>query len=237
MKVRTPLLLLLALAFCPKQMHAGELPEILRSVLQMDTSFQSISCKIEVTLDVPGLSMPEKEIELMLEKGKKPRMKSKGITLLPKHGIIGQYREFLEMDCQAIPMSEKGDTVVYKVVSLDHKSDWTTVDMAITRTDAKIHSMLISTRKNGEYLVRHFYGNKYELFPERTEVSFEAMPLKLPLKFLGKQEGMEILADTDEPVTGKIILQYSDITWEKTSGAAEPTETVETVEVANPSED
>ncbi|MGW8314538.1 MAG: hypothetical protein ACWGNV_02980 [Bacteroidales bacterium] len=222
-----PLSMLLLLAFCPKHIRAGELPELLMSVLQTDTSFQSISCKIEVTLDVPGLSMPDKEIALRLEKGKKPRMKSEGITLLPKHGIIGQYRDFLETDCQAIPISENGDTMVYKVVSLDHKTDWTTVDMTITKRDAKIHSMLISTRKNGEYLVRHFYGDEKDFFPEQTEVSFEAMPLKLPLKFLGKQEGMEILSDTEGPVTGRIILQYSDITWEKSGGSSKNAESEE----------
>lgn len=223
MRIRILILLLLFPAYCLKGVDADELPEILKAVLQTDTSFLSISCNIEVTLDVPGLSMPEKEIELRLEKGKKPRIKGDGITLLPKHGIIGQYRKFLELDCQAIPISERGDTMVYKVVSLDKKSDWTTVDLTITRSDAKIHSMLISTRKNGEYLVRHFYGEDAALFPEQTEVSFEAMPLKLPLKFLGKQEGVEFLADQDGPVTGRIILQYSDIIWEKT---AEPAESV-----------
>ncbi len=215
--MKSPLVYLLLLfpAFCPKPLHAGELPEILKSVLQMDTSFQSISCKINVTLDVPGLSMPEKEVDLRLEKGKKPEIKSKGITLLPKHGIIGQYREFLELDCQAIPIRENGDTVVFKVVSLDKRTDWTTVDLTLTRPEGNIHSMLISTRKNGEYLVRHYYGSEDEFLPQRTEISFEAMPLKLPLKFLGKQEGMEILPDNDGPVTGKIILQYSDVSWEK----------------------
>jgi hypothetical protein len=217
MKYPVLCLLLILPMFGLKPLHAGELPEILKSVLQMDTSFQSISCKINVTLDVPGLNMPEKEVDFRLEKGKKPQIKSEGITLLPKHGIIGQYREFLDLDCQAIPIRENGDTLVYKVVSLEKKTDWTTVDLTLTRPEGKIQSMLISTRKNGEYLVRHFYGPVNEFFPQRTEISFESMPLKLPLKFLGKQEGMEILPENDGPVTGKIILQYSDISWERST--------------------
>jgi hypothetical protein len=224
MRIRRFIFILLFPAFCVKGADAGELPEILKTVLQADTSFLSISCNVKVILDVPGLSMPEKEISLRLEKGRKPEIKGEGITLLPKHGIIGQYRDFLEMDCQAIPVIESGDTIVYKVVSLEKRSDWTTVDMTITRSDAKIHEMLISTRKNGEYLVRHFYGEEPALFPERTEVSFEAMPLKLPLKFLGKQEGIEFLADQDGPVTGRIILQYSDITWERITEPDEPSD-------------
>ena len=201
-----------------KGVNAQELPDILQEVLKTDTAFQSISCRIAIKLDVPGLNMPEKEIELKLEKGKKPKIESKGITILPKHGILGQYREFLEMDCQAIPIRENEDTIIYKLVSLDRKSDWVTVDLAVTKSEAKIQSMLISTRKNGEYLVRHFYSPEFEYFPEQTEISFEAMPLELPLKFLGRQEGMELTSGVKGPVTGKIILRYSEITWTKLPG-------------------
>ena len=193
---------------------AQNLPEILQEVLRTDTAFVSLSCKINIELDVPGLSMPPKEVELNLEKGEKPRIKGEGITVLPRHGIIGHYRDFLEMDCQAIPLGEHGDTIIYKVVSLDKKTDWITVDFELGKSDAKIHSMLISTRKNGEYLVRHSYAYDTDFFPARTEISFEAMPLKLPLKFMGKQEGMDTLIDTDDPVTGRIILSYSHISWE-----------------------
>lgn len=205
---------LLMLAGCwLKGAYAGELPEVLKEVLKADTAYQSISCNINIELDVPGFEMPEKVVELTLEKGKKPKIESKGITILPKHGIIGQYRDFLEMDCQAIPISENGDTIVYKLVSLEKRSDWVTLDITVTQSEARVHSMLISTRKNGEYLIRHTYGPEYEFFPEQTEISFEAVPLKLPLKFMGKQEGIYAVSDHKGPVTGKIILQYSDITW------------------------
>ena len=183
-------LLLLQFVFWQKEANATELPEILQEVLRIDTAYQSISCKIDIKLDVPGLNMPEKTIELKLEKGKKPKIKSSGIIILPKHGIIGQYREFLETDCQAIPIRENEDTIVYKVVSLDEKTDWVTVDVAVTQSEVRIHSMLISTRKSGEYLVRQFYGPELEYFPEQTEISFEAVPLKLPLKFMGKTGGI-----------------------------------------------
>ena len=103
------------LACCCSQTLATELPEILQSVLQSDTSYQWISCNIDIELDVPGVHMPEKEIELRLEKGKKPKIKSEGITILPKHGVIGQYQDFLNVNCQAIPLKTGEDTLVYKV--------------------------------------------------------------------------------------------------------------------------
>ena len=194
-----------------KQTGAQELPELLQEVLKNDTAYQSISCKIEIQIEVPGLNIPNKHIELEIEKGKKPKMKSKGLIILPKRGIIGQYNEFLDLACQAIPMGENGDTVVYKVVSLDKKTDWVTVDVTLTKSDVKVRSMLIATRKNGEYQVDHFYGPHSGIFPERTEISFEAMPLKLPLKFMGQQEELEALPEKDGPVSGKVVLRYSDI--------------------------
>jgi hypothetical protein len=170
---------------------------------------------MHIKLDVPGLDMPEKEVELQLEKGKKPQIKGEGITVLPRHGILGQYRKFLEVDCQSIPMQEEGDTLVYKVVSLDKKTDWVTVDFTLTRSDVKIHSMLISTRKHGEYLVRHVYGPGSEFFPEQSEISFEAMPLKLPLKFMGKQERKDLKLEQQGPLSGKVFLRYSELSLEK----------------------
>lgn len=214
MKLRIlSLILVVQFGMWLKEVRANELPEILQKVLKADTAYQSISCRIEIELDVPGLSMPEKEIGLSLEKGKKPRIESDGITILPRHGIIGQYREFLDLECQVIPIRENGDTLVYKVVSLERRSDWVTVDLVVTGSDAKIHSMLVATRKNGEYLIHHMYGDEAFIFPERTEISFEAMPLKLPLKFMGRQEGVEFLTEDRGPVTGKVILRYSDISW------------------------
>jgi hypothetical protein len=125
---------------------------------------------------------------------------------------LGQYRKFLDVDCQSIPIREQGDTIVVKVVSLDKKTDWVTVDFTLTRTEVRIHSMLISTRKHGEYLVQHFYGPDSEFFPEQSEISFEAMPLKLPLKFLGKQERWDLKMEEKGPLSGKVFLRYTELT-------------------------
>lgn len=193
------------------ELGAQNLPDILQEVLRADTAYRSLVCNVNIELDVPGLSMPPKEVEITLEKGKKPKIKGEGITVLPRHGIIGQYREFLDVNCQAITIRETSDTIVYKLVSLDKKTEWITVDFELTKRDARIHSMLISTRKNGEFLVRHRYKVDSEIFPEQTIISFEAMPLKLPLKFMGKPEGMDSMMNKNDPVNGEIFLRYSNI--------------------------
>lgn len=193
------------------ELGAQNLPDVLQEVLRADTAHRSLVCNVNIELDVPGLSMPPKDVEITLEKGKKPKIKGGGITVLPRHGIIAQYREFLDVNCQAITIRETSDTIVYKLVSLDKKTDWITVDIELTKRDARIHSMLISTRKNGEFSVHHRYKTDSEIFPEQTVISFEAMPLRLPLKFMGKPEGMDSMIDKNDPVNGEIFLRYSNI--------------------------
>jgi len=212
MKLAYRILFLLFVLLFNQQNTRAQLPEVLTRILKEDTAFYSLSCKLEIEVDVTGLNMPNKEIELSLEKGKKPKIKGKGLIILPKRGILGQYREFLSVPIQAIPMETKGDTSVYKIVSLDNKTDWVTVDLELTESDARVHSLLIATRKNGEFMVYHYYPENLDFFPEKTVIEFEAMPLKLPLKFLGKNAGNEpFLKEQDGPVKGKVNLFYSDI--------------------------
>jgi hypothetical protein len=188
-----------------------QLPELLQRVLKTDTSYNSVSCKINIHIEVPGLKMPDKAIELHVEKGKEPKIKSKGMIILPKRGILGQYREFLDSNCQVIIISEITDTVTYKLVSLEKKTDWVTVDLAVTKKDARVHEMVIATRKNGEFKVSHQYTPGISVFPEATVISFESMPVKFPLKFMGQQSSELSLLNSDEPVNGKVWLRYSDV--------------------------
>lgn len=191
--------------------YAQELPDVLKRVLQADTSYNKLTCKLNIKLDVPGLNMPDKEIYLELEKGKKPKIKSKGLILIPKKGLVGQYRDMLNLPSQAILIESKGDTTVYKVVSLDNKSDWVTIDFKVTETDAKVHSQIVSTRKNGVYEITHFYEKSQPVFPVNSIIEFEAMPVKLPLKFIGKSSDSGQLFKGDGPVSGKVYLHYSEM--------------------------
>jgi hypothetical protein len=208
---RTLILILVLLFTTGKARSQQQLPELLQRVLKTDTSYNSVSCKINIHVEVPGLKMPDKAIELNVEKGKEPKIKSKGMIILPKRGILGQYREFLDLNCQAILITELADTVVYKLVSLEKSTDWVTVDLKVTKTDARVHEMIISTRKNGEFKMNHRYKPGSSVFPETTVISFESMPVKFPLKFMGQQSSEQSLLNSDEPVNGKVWLRYSDV--------------------------
>ena len=188
-----------------------ELPEVLRRAVENDTVYNKLSCKLKIELDVPGLHMPDKEIDLVLEKGKKPKIKSKGLILLPKRGLIGQYRDLFKRPSQAIPLESLGDTVSFKLVSMDNKTDWVTIDFKLTEKDARVHSQVISTRKNGVYEISHQYNDKNNVFPSLSVIEFEAMPIKLPLKFIGKSSETDHLFNGDGPIDGRVYLHYSEM--------------------------
>ena len=191
--------------------NAQDLPVVLQRVLQADTAYNKLTCTLEIKLDVPGLNMPDKEVYLELEKGQKPQIKSKGLILIPKKGLIGQYRDILNLPSQTIIMESNGDTTVYKLVSLDNKTDWITVDFKVTETDARVHSLIVSTRKNGVYEITHSYEKRQTVFPLNSIIEFEAMPVKLPLKFIGKSLGSRQLTKDDGPISGKVYLHYSEM--------------------------
>jgi len=190
---------------------AQELPLVLQRVLRVDTTYKKLTCTLEIELDIPGINMPSKEVYLELEKDKKPRIRGKGLILIPRRGLIGQYRDLLNVPSQTIFMKSMGDTTVYKLVSLDNRTDWITVDFKVTETDAKIHSQIISTRKNGVYEINHVYGEVQSVFPEMSVIQFEAMPVKLPLKFIGKSTDTGQLFNNDGPISGKVYLYYSEL--------------------------
>jgi hypothetical protein len=191
--------------------NAQQLPVLLQQVLKNDTSYNFVSCKINIHVDVPGLKMPDKMVEIILEKGKPPKIKGSGMIIFPKQGIIGQYRDFLDLNCQAIPIDEIGDTVKYKLVSLDKSTDWITVDLSLSKKETRVHKLVIATRKNGEFIVNHHYNKGDSLFPETTIISFESMPVKFPLKFMGQSGKEQSLLNSDVPVCGKVRLRYSDL--------------------------
>lgn len=204
-------LVFIAVSQISQHTNAQQLPEILQQVLKADTSYNTVRCKIEIHVEVAGLKIPDKEIALELEKGKEPKIKSEGMIFFPKRGVLGQYNEFLQTKCQSILIAEKPDTIVYKLVSLDNSTDWVTADMKLSKRDARVHEMLISTRKNGEFVVKHQYNRGSFIFPEKTEIGFVAMPIKFPLKFMGQKNSEPSVLNSDKPINGKVILHYSAI--------------------------
>lgn len=211
-KKNYPLLLAVVFIFAVQGSFSQQLPKIFSSILERDTSYIELRCNIEIEVRLPGLNMPEKKVSFIMKKGEETRIEGDGLMLLPKRGLLGQYQSILETPCQAITLMENADTVKYKLVSLSAESDWVTVDFTITKSDAKVHFLNVVTRENGVFNIEHEYEEKVSYIPETTIISFEALPMKLPLKFIAQNAETDQIFNSDKPVDGLVILKYSDVT-------------------------
>ncbi|MDB4582816.1 hypothetical protein N9164_06665 [Draconibacterium sp.] len=182
-------------------------PEIanqLQKRYEIQNGFKSI---VKIKLDVPGIVAPEKTIEIYGENGKQMKIKGDGLILLPKRGFVKQFSELLTIPVHWILLENYEDFVIYKLVSLDSKSDWVTADIKIYIPDPRIDEMTLTTRESGVFFIKHFYDSgKY---PIRSEINFVTDKLSIPLKFMGKSDFSEV-KDSTGRVNGNVFLEFTN---------------------------
>ncbi len=166
-----------------------------------------LKCKINVEINVEGMQIPNKTIFVDFEEGKKPKVKSKGLALIPKKGMINQFKELFTTPMQAILMGKKESNYMYKLVSLDDNSKWVTADIVFDDITFQIYESVINTRKQGAFKAIHTYnGSKY---PSKSVITFDIKKFKMPLKFIGRTEKLDDFPEKNKNVLGEIILIYT----------------------------
>ncbi|MDR6844641.1 hypothetical protein [Flavobacterium granuli] len=180
-----------------------ELMEKLKARYDIKNGYETM---VNISIDVPGLTVSPKDLSIKYEKGKKVQIKGKGILLIPKKGLTNQFSELLSSQAHWIFLSDNGGFVNYKLVSMDSKSDWVTADLKILKEQSRIDEIDLITKDSGEYLIKHSYSSGN--FPSTTEISFWTSKLNIPLKFLGKTS-LNKAKDKDGKIKGKIFLKFS----------------------------
>ncbi len=166
-----------------------------------------LKCEVLIQVDVEGMNIPDKKIYVEFMGDQKPKIKGEGISLLPKRGMLDQLRTLLNSSMQAIFLSKRGDNLVYKLVSLDASSDWITADLVFNENSYLIYESVVNTRKFGTFTTKHSYAD--QIYPSRSEVSFDLKKFKLPLKFIGSEKSSSTFQEKDENIKGKISLTYT----------------------------
>lgn len=199
-------ILLIAILFC-NSFNAKAQTDLMEKLKERYDIKKGYQTMVNINIDVPGLTVPQKDLSIKCEKGKKAEIKGKGILLIPKKGLVNQFSDMLSVPAHWIFISEKAGFVNYKLVSMDSKSDWVTADLKILKEQNRIDEINLITKDSGEYLIRHFYASGN--FPSATEIIFWTSRLNIPLKFLGKSS-LNKVKDKDGKVKGKIFLKFSD---------------------------
>lgn len=184
------------------------------SLIDQQFLHNSFETRVLIEVAVPGIDMPNKEIEIKAQAGKKPKIKGKGLLLVPKKGLYGQLSELVKNPYQVIPMTLYKDSVQVKLVSLDPTSDWITADVNYTKSNFLIHRLVLNTKENGQFDIRNFYRTSG--IPNYTLINFEVWNKKLPIKFLGRQVSKQKLSK-DGTTKGSVKLTYLDFTMVNTA--------------------
>ena len=69
--------------------------ENIANLIATYTNESQIKCEITVDVQVEGMQVPTKTILVDFEEGKTPKIKGKGLALLPKKGMVNQFQELL----------------------------------------------------------------------------------------------------------------------------------------------
>jgi hypothetical protein len=181
-------------------------PYIEALIMQYADSLE-LNCDVYIELDVEGIVIPPKTINLRFKNGE-PQISGEGIAMLPKKGIVNQFNELLQEEFEAIYLSKRGTKRVYKLVSLDDTSDWITADVEFDELSLLVTEATINTRKFGSFKVTNAYeGLKY---PSKTTINFNLKRFKLPIKFLGRMDATAVNDTGDQEITeGKVYLSYT----------------------------
>jgi hypothetical protein len=183
-------------------------PEPIERLIEKYSDIIEVRCEVNINIDVEGMKIPDKLVQVQIAKDKPPRIEGKGLTLLPKKGFIGQFRELFDTPMQPIFLSRRGANAVYKLVSLDPGSDWVTADIEFDERSLLIYNAAITTRKHGTFYTEHEYEKG--VFPSSSIITFDIEKFKIPLKFIGRSEEIPLIEESNEiQAKGKITLTYT----------------------------
>lgn len=181
--------------------------ENIKALIKQYTVKPELKCEVIVRVDVAGMHIPEKTVYVEFLKDEKPKVKGEGLSLLPKKGTVDQFSELLSSPFQAIYLSKVKNKLVYKLVSLDQKSNWITADLIFDENSFIIYDSTVNSRKFGTFHTEHTYDDS--IYPSRSIITFDIKKFKVPLKFIGREQSVTDDRTKDKHTQGRITLLYT----------------------------
>ncbi|MFZ4521033.1 MAG: hypothetical protein ACOYNC_04980 [Bacteroidales bacterium] len=214
----TILLLLFFMILRPMQaVHAQDADPyaILGKLKQKTAAIKSYTANIEIRVDVDFIKMPIKHARLFFKEPDKISFKSSDFIMLPRRGFHNSLSKMLNGQYLAISMGKemigtrKQDVI--KIIPSEKKSDvilatwWIDCESGnVTRTES-------NTRDQGTFVVDMKYQSSHDVLPVEITVRFEIEGMSIPLRFIGKSNGMTIDKQKSKgKQEGKVIIRFTD---------------------------
>ncbi len=183
-----------------------------RAILESVNDYQA---DIEVEVDVDFIRMPNKHATIYFKKPDKVKFKSDEFIMLPKRGLGNRITRILDEPFTAIYLGEEliSDEPhhVIRIVPMGKNPDVILATWWISKGSMRISRNTTNTKDQGSFTIDFKYQDNEFPLPTEMVFSFEIEKLSLPLKFIGKSQGMEFdrdkMGEVDE---GKVYVRFSN---------------------------
>ena len=186
--MKTKILILLVVAFCPVLLHAQDVNTLVQKVKAKLALVNDYEASGKMKTNVAFLKVPVANVKMYFKKPNKLKIKNeKGFSFIPKgavninmNNILSAGGNYSVLDAG---MDKIGGTAVrvIKLLPEDDNADVVLSTLYIDETNAVIRKAKTTTRENGSYELEMSYG-KYAAYglPDKIVFSFNTKDYKLP---------------------------------------------------------
>ena len=186
--MKTKILILLVVAFCPVLLYAQDVNTLVQKVKAKLALVNDYEASGKMKTNVAFLKVPVANVKMYFKKPNKLKIKNeKGFSFIPKgavninmNNILSAGGNYSVLDAG---MDKIGGTAVrvIKLLPEDDNADVVLSTLYIDETNAVIRKAKTTTRENGSYELEMSYG-KYAAYglPDKIVFSFNTKDYKLP---------------------------------------------------------
>jgi hypothetical protein len=188
---------------------------LISKVLTELEKIKSYQVDVEIEVDVEFINMPVKHATMYYKHPDKIKFKSDEFIMLPKKGLNNGIRNLLSEPYSIVhvgtEMINGSNHHVVKIIPLGRKPDIILATLWINAETYLVSKSENSTRNEGTFTVEFSYTDPAIALPSEMIISFEIENLKIPLKFIGKTQGIDIDADKAKgKQEGKVYLRFKN---------------------------
>lgn len=201
---------LLSVFFCARgQNYSSE--EVIERVKEKLNKLKGYDADVKVSVLADFINMPTKNIQIKYVSPNSIEIQSQDFVLIPKNGIDFTYKELFSKAYVAVGLEDEmvydQNCKVIKIIPIDGRSKFVLVTFWIN-SNYQIQKAEIFTKENGNFQAKMLFGSAESVIPKRVEMDFEIDKLKIPLKFLGKNNISKKSLKDKDPDIGRVVLVF-----------------------------
>lgn len=158
-------------------------------------SILAFQANVQVHVDVSFITMPDKEVQAVFQKGEELIVTSEDFVLIPKRGLDLSFSELFEYPYLTVdrgPAEGKAPSIIaVSILPLDNQAEFSVANLHIDTVNHRILWAEINTKEDGTYVLDLTYPDKQAVLPSKLDVSFEIDRIKIPLNFAGNDVSVD----------------------------------------------